>query len=104
MAKFSGKIGYVTTSETSPGIWTEVVTERSYYGDILKHSRKWGNGSGENDNVIFSQSIRVIADPYAYSNLQNMRYVIFNDIKWKITNIEIDYPGVTITTGGVYNG
>ena len=32
--RFCGKVGYVTTSETSPGIWEEQVVERTYRGDM----------------------------------------------------------------------
>lgn len=104
MAKFSGKIGFSTTKETSPGVWVDEIVERPYYGDLLRHSRKWESGESINDNLIFSQDISVVADPYAFSNLHNMRYVIFQGIKWKITSIEIDRPRVRLTLGGEYHG
>lgn len=104
MARFSGKVGYVSTVESTPGVWTEQVTERQYYGDLTRHSRKWESSDSLNDNVIFSQDISIVADPYAYNNLQNMRYVIFRGIKWKITNIEIERPRVKLTLGGEYHG
>lgn len=104
MAKFSGKIGYVTTEETSPGVHREQITERQYYGDLIKHSRKWGSYDGLNDNIIFSQSISIVADPYLYENTHNMRYVIFQGIKWKITDFEINRPRVIISMGDEYYG
>ena len=30
MAKFSGKIGYISTVETEPGIWEETAIEKQY--------------------------------------------------------------------------
>ena len=104
MARFSGKIGYITHVETSPGIWTEDIVERQYYGDLLKHSRKWSKSESVNDNIIFSQSISIVADPYLYDNFQNMRYVIYRGIKWKITDFEIDRPRVRISMGEEYHG
>ena len=104
MARFSGKIGYITHVETSPGIWTEDIVERQYYGDLLKHSRKWGKSESVNDNITFSQSISIVADPYLYDNFQNMRYVIYRGIKWKITDFEIDRPRVRISMGEEYHG
>lgn len=104
MAKFSGKIGYSTTSETSPGVWVEQIIERQYYGDLLRQSRRWDSSENLNDDLIFSQDISVVADPYAYANLHNMRYVIFQGIKWKITAIEIERPRVRLTLGGEYHG
>lgn len=104
MARFSGKIGYVTHVETEPGIWTETITERQYYGDLVRHSRKWGPSDGVNDNIVFSQDISVIADPYLYENSHNMRYVIFQGVKWKIRDFEINHPRVKISMGDEYHG
>lgn len=105
MARFSGKIGYATTSETSPGVWTETIVERQYYGDLTRQMRRWDSSSSStNDNLTFSQDISIIADPYAFDNLHNMRYVIFRGIRWSIKSIEIDRPRVRLTLGGEWNG
>ena len=104
MARFSGMIGYVTTVETTPGVWTDAIVERQYYGDLTRHSRKWGSSDSVNDNIVFSQDISIVADPYLYENAHNMRYVIFQGIKWKITNFEIDRPRVRISMGEEYHG
>ena len=52
MAKFYGKIGYIKTAETRPGIWEEQSTERSYFGDTIRNQKKWDNSSNINDNII----------------------------------------------------
>lgn len=103
MARFSGKIGYATSVETAPGVWTEQIVERQYYGDLIRHSRKWGSSDAIVENLTFSQEISVVADPYLYDNFHNMRYVIYRNIKWKITNVEIDRPRVRLTTGEEYH-
>lgn len=105
MARFSGKIGYVEYSETSPGVWTSPdIIERQYYGDLVKHSRKWGPSDVANSNIVFSQDISIVADPYLYEHLHNMRYVIFQGVKWSIASFEIDRPRVRITMGEEYHG
>ena len=104
MAKFSGKIGYVEYKETSPGVYTEDITERQYYGDLTRHSRRWDSSDGVNDNIIFSQDISIVADPYMYEHLHNMKYVIFQGVKWKIASVTIDRPRVQISTGEEYHG
>ena len=40
MAKFFGKIGYVTKKETRPGIWENVITEKQYSGEIYRFVRR----------------------------------------------------------------
>jgi hypothetical protein len=104
MAKFYGKIGYVRTIESEPGIWTEEATEREYYGDIIRNSRNLNSSNEINDSINISNNISVVADPYAKENFQYMRYVIFMGVKWTISNVLIEYPRIILTIGGVYNG
>ncbi len=103
MAKFYGIIGFSENKETRPGIWEEEVTERKYYGDILQFSRKWESGEHLNDNLNINNKISIVADPFACQNFQTMRFIEWMDTKWKITNIEIQYPRLILTIGGIYN-
>lgn len=103
MAKFYGPIGYVETVETRPGVWEEQITERNYSGDILKISKRWQTGENVNDNLVVSNEISIVADPYAYGNLQNMRYVQWMGANWKVTRMDIQRPRIVLSLGGVYN-
>lgn len=102
--KFYGVIGYGETVETSPGIWEEQITEREYFGDILRNNSSFQSTDKVNDNLNVSNDISIIADPYALEKFSFMRYVIFCGTKWKITNVEIMYPRLKLSIGGVYNG
>lgn len=104
MAKFYGVIGYVATTETEPGIWEEQLTERSYYGELVRNISKFQTSGGVNDDVNVSNEISIVADPYAIQNFQSMRYVTFMGTKWKINSIEVKYPRLVLSIGGVYNG
>ena len=104
MAKFYGVIGYVATTETEPGIWEEQLTERSYYGELVRNISKFQTSGGVNDDVNVSNEISIVADPYAIQNFQSMRYVTFMGTKWKINSIEVKYPRLVLSMGGVYNG
>lgn len=104
MAKFCGKVGFSMTSETAPGIWTEQITEKTYYGDTLRNTRRWDNASNVNDNLVISNQISIIADSFAYQNIGAMRYVSYCGSLWKITTADISYPRITLTLGGLYNG
>ena len=46
MAKFYGKIGYAETVENpdDPGVWTENIIEKFYYGDVTKNSKRYESG------------------------------------------------------------
>ena len=104
MAKFYGKIGYAEMSETSPGVHKEQITERNYYGDLIRNTRRLQSGDKVNDDVNVANEISIVADPFANENFHSMRYVEFMGAKWKITNVEVQYPRLILTMGGVYNG
>lgn len=104
MAKFYGPIGYAITEETSPGVWDESITERNYYGDVIRNTMQYQSGDKVNDDINLSNQISIIADPFAYENFYCMKYVGFMGTKWKISNAEIKYPRIILTIGGVYNG
>ena len=103
MAKFYGNVGYAVTQETAPGVWTERVTERLYYGDLIRNTRKLESGSQLNDNVDISNQVSILADPFAYENFHSIRYAEFMGAKWKVTSVEVAYPRLVLTLGGVYN-
>lgn len=104
MAKWSGKVGYETTFETEPGIWKEQIIERSYYGDIIQNSRRLESGDAINSSINISNRISFVADPYARENFHAIRYAEFMGAKWRVTDIEVQYPRLVLNIGGVYNG
>lgn len=104
MAKYYGLIGYAETVETAPGVWKEQITERVYYGDVIRNSRRLQSTEHLNDDVNISNQISIVADPYAINNFHSMRYAEFMGAKWKVSDIEVQYPRLLLTLGGVYNG
>lgn len=103
MAKYSGKIGFSERVETDPGIWEEVTNEYQYYGDLVRNISNYQNSGGVNDNININNSISIVANPYAIQNFQHIRYVTFLGNKWKVTNVEVQYPRLILTIGGLYN-
>ena len=103
MAKFFGAIGYAETKETTPGVWEEQITERTYYGDLIRNTRRLQTSDKLNDDINVTNEISIVADPFAYQNFHSMKYVIFMGAKWKIESVEVQYPRLILTIGGVYN-
>lgn len=101
--KFYGVIGYIAMGEIRPGVWGEQITERPYYGDLTRNTRQYQTSDTLNDNLNISNEISIVADPYARENFHTMRYVEFMGAKWKISNVEVQYPRLILTVGGVYN-
>ena len=104
MAKFYGSIGYADTVETAPGVWEEQTVVHSYYGDLLRNTRQLQSGETINDNINIANEISIVADPYARQNFHKMRYLEFMGARWKISKVEVNYPRLILTIGGLYNG
>lgn len=104
MAKWFGKIGFTETVETKPGVWTNQITTHEYYGDLIRNSRRLQTTADKvNDDINISNQLSIVADPYANENFHAMRYAEFMGSKWKITDVEVQYPRLILTLGGVYN-
>jgi hypothetical protein len=104
MAKFYGIIGFAVSEETRPGVWTESVKERTYRGDLARTASRWEGTETLNDNVNITNQISIVADPFAYEHFSAIRYIKFLGAYWKVNNIDISYPRLKLTVGGVYNG
>ena len=104
MSKFSVNIGFTVTKETSPGIWEEQIVERRYFGEVTKNYRKWQNNQQVNKDLNISNIISILADPYAYNNIGHVKFVEWMNSKWEVTDIEVAYPRMNLTVGGLYNG
>ena len=63
MARFFGVIGFAETTETKPGVWVEQITERNYYGDLTRNSRRLQSADQLNDNVTISNEIVLLLIP-----------------------------------------
>ena len=104
MAKFYGEVGFAETVETSPGVWVDRIVERNYYGDVKQILRRLQATEYLNDDVVISNEISIVSDPYANVNFQQIRYVIFMGTKWKVNTARVEFPRLILSLGGVWNG
>ena len=104
MAKWYGIIGYAKAVEVKPGVWKNEIIKRNYYGDLIRNTRQLQTTEYLNDDVNIANEISIVADPFAYENIYAMRFIEFMGTNWKISNVEVKYPRLILTIGGVYNG
>lgn len=104
MAKWYGVVGYVETVENQPGVWKEKATERYYYGDVVQETSRYQSANLVNDNLVLSNKLSIVADPYAIDNFSSIRYAEFMGDKWKVNSVDVRHPRLLLTLGGVYNG
>jgi hypothetical protein len=106
--RFSGTVGYATTNEEAPGVWQDTMTERTYFGDVVRNARRLESPllvpPMLNANVALENSFSIVADAYAYDNYTKIRYVEWKGLRWTVTNVEVQRPRLTLTIGEPWNG
>ena len=108
MSKAMCMIGFEHTSEldpiNKPGVYTENIVEKRYYADVIKNYASIENSSEQvNANVSLSNNFSILADPYLKQNFSSIRYLTFMGTKWKISSVEVQFPRLILSVGGVYN-
>ena len=101
--KFHGMIGFMTTTETSPGVWTEDIIEKPYSGDVLEISRRFQETEHINDDLRISNRISILADAFASENFYAITYIVWRGVKWKVNEVSVGFPSLTLSIGGLYN-
>ena len=104
MAKFYGAIGYGESVETSPGVWQDGIVEYSYYGDVIRNTRKLQEGESLNNDLSVGNSISIVADAYANEHFFAIRYIQWAGTYWTVSDVEVQSPRLLLRLGGVYNG
>jgi hypothetical protein len=104
MARFYGRVGYGETSESTPGVWVDVIVERSYYGDVIRNTRNLHEGEQLNFDLSVQNSISIVADAYANENFFSIRYIEWAGTLWTVTAVEVQSPRLILSLGEVYNG
>lgn len=103
MAKYYGMIGFSLQKETRPGVWQEIIHEHPVFGDVYKNTKVTENGGQVNDSIVLNSQISFIADSFATENSHNIKYVTYLGTKWAVKSIDIQFPRLVLTLGGVYN-
>lgn len=106
--KYFGKIGFVEHVEEAPmdapGVYVERITEREYYGDLprmINHSQPASEKVA--DDLKLNNQISILLDPYALDNFSNIRYVTFLNSKWEVSAVDVQFPRLIISFGGLYH-
>lgn len=103
--KFHGYVGFWEGSyEEKPGVYKSRIVERPYTGDVNWNNRHFQSSGNQNEDIRLNNQISILSDLYIQEKISSIRYVIWNNVKWRVTNVEIGYPRIVLTIGGVYNG
>lgn len=103
--KWHGKIGFETMVETSPGPgkateWRPDIVEKHYYGDVNRVVKRYDSGDKVNNDISINNQFSIISDPFANENFFNMRWIEWRGVKWKVNEVTVEYPRLTVNIGG----
>lgn len=104
MSKFYGRVGYVHTEETAPGVCQEIAIEKLHRGDLIQNLQRPQANGEVNSSITVSNEISIVANPYALENFHSIRYVEYMNSKWAVTSVQVRYPRLILSLGGIYNG
>ena len=102
--RFYGKVGYQIEVEKEDSVWESQMVATTYYGDVIRNNLRRDAGETINDTINVNNRISIVADPFAFENFQNMKYVEWLKQLWCIKSIELQPPRIILEVGGVYNG
>lgn len=104
MAKYHGRVGFGISTETAPGVWTDVMLEYSYFGNILQNRRLLQQGENLNKNLTVGNSISIVGDAYSREHFFAIKYAEWAGRLWTVTDVIVERPRLTLQLGEVYNG
>lgn len=102
--RFSGKIGFATRSETVPGVWEDVITERDYLGDVIQRTERLDDDGSVIPKYRTTTSVSVLSDGVLKERYSDIRYVRLFGVAWAVNSVINKWPRLEIFIGEEYNG
>lgn len=104
MARFFDNVGYGVPSEVVDGVWSDTITERAYYGDVLEDVASNAEADKVNNDIRLQNRVSIVADAYAMENFSRIKYVSWMGSLWMVISVRVERPRLILALGGIYNG
>ena len=104
MARYHGRVGFGESTETAPGVWTDVIVEHSFLGDVVQNRRILQQGENLNKDLSVGNSISIVGDAFAREHFFAIKYVEWAGELWTVSNVSVETPRLVLQLGEVYNG
>lgn len=101
--KYSGKIGFADEVEKEPGVWLPDIVEKHYFGEVSRFIAKSDQDAEVTVDQNVNNEISIIADTYAMKHIAGIRYICWLGVKWRVGTVQINYPRLVLSIGGLYN-
>ena len=104
MARILAKLGLATTQDQGSGVYKRSVTEIDIQIETMSERVSHVNANQLIDNVRSSHRASFIFDKALGYRLDEILYLAWDDIKWKVESIEQRPPRVVVQLGEVWHG
>lgn len=101
--RYCGRIGYFETVETKPGLFEQQLVFKTAKGDVVRNTKRNQLPGVVNDDIVLTNSISVVADPYAREHFFAIKCVEWQGTLWNVSSVEVQYPRLIIELGGPYH-
>lgn len=102
--KYSGKIGFATQVETSPGVWEDDITEVDYIGDVIQRTERLDQEGTILPSYRTTTSFSVLSDGVLKERYSDIRYITYRGIKWAVSSVIHKFPRIEMFVDEEYNG
>jgi len=102
--RYSGKLGIVQQTETSPGVWEETITEHDVLGTMKQRSETLELGDNVLPRASTTTSVSLLARGVGPMNNSMLRYLTHAGKRWTINSIVDQPPKLVLYFGEEYNG
>lgn len=102
--RYSGKIGYASQSEVSPGVWEDTISEIAKLGKVEQRTEALSSQGSVLPEYRTTTSVSVLCDGVLKENYENLRYISYMGKNWAIASAVMQWPQLVIYIGEVYNG
>lgn len=105
MARYHGAVGFrIFQDDQETGIAGDRVVERTYYGKVREHTRRWQSSDVVTNDLVLANQIAITANDYAFQHASAICYICYMRQRWSVTSVRVQGPELILTLGGIYNG
>lgn len=102
--RYSGKFGFSEPTEIAPGVMDDVITERSYLGDLVQRTETLSTSNSILPEYRTTTSVSVLCDAELTESYRNLRYISNMGTNWSVASAVLEYPRLVVYVGEIYNG
>lgn len=104
MQRYSGKLGVIAETETSSGVWEDVVTEKDILGTIKTMTEAVETADSVQPVYRTTTTVSVVDRGVGVMDHSSLRYLTVGGTRRVIQSVTPNYPMLDLYVGEEYHG